>query len=118
MINTPHDLLLKILTTIGYSNNKEEFISEFIININLQSLLDLISTLPTNEQEEIKKNLARSANYVDKTTRTLNSYFSKIQIENALEAASKNAIKKYIECINHALSTHQRQQLAKISQEL
>lgn len=112
------DLLVKILTTIGYSENKEEFVNQFMLNIHLQSLLDLISTLPTDKQEEIKSTLARSQNHVDKITRTLSSYFSKTQVQDALEVTSKNSIEKYIEAINHTLSASQRKELAKIFQEL
>lgn len=85
--------------------------------INLQALLDLISTLPIEKQEEIKAILARSANHIGKITRTLNAYFSQTQIRDAFEAVSKKTFEEYIKAINHTLSTSQRQELTKIFQD-
>ena len=113
MIN-PQDLLLKILTIIEYSDNKDKFVDEFILNIHLQTFLDLISTLPTDKQEELKLILARSSNHADKVTRTLSIYFSQAQIKGAFEVASRDSIEKYIEAINDTLSNDQRQELIKL----
>jgi hypothetical protein len=110
----PQELLLKILTIIGYSDNKEEFVNQFIVNIHLQAFLDLILTLPIDRQEEIKLSLARSSQYPDRVTRILVSYFSQVQIQDAFEAASKDSIGKYIEAISDTLSNQQRQELSKI----
>lgn len=108
------DLLLKILTIIEYSDSKEEFVSKFIVNLHLQVLLDLISTLPLDRQEEIKFSLARSSSHPDKVTRTLSTYFSQEQIKDAFEVASRDSVGKYIEAIDDALSNRQRQELAKV----
>jgi len=118
MINTPHDLLLKILKVIDYNEDKEAFISEFIKNVRLQSLLDLISTLPTDKQEEIKAKLTSNANDAVKVTSTISAYFTQSQMQDALETASKDAITKYVETINHTLSVSQKQELANTFQEL
>ncbi|MBI4084827.1 MAG: hypothetical protein HY431_02875 [Candidatus Levybacteria bacterium] len=118
MINTPRDLLLKILEVIDYSDDKEAFISEFIKNVRLQSLLDLISTLPTDKQEEIKTKLTTNVNDADKVASTLGAYFTPSQMQDALETASKDAITKYVETINRVLSVSQKQELANTFQEL
>ena len=118
MINSPQDLLLKILNIIGYSDDKQKFINQFMLNINMQALLDLISTLSTDKQEEIKTILARSANHPDKITRAISAYFSQTQMQQAFEATSKKTFKEYIESIDHTLSVHQKQELAKIFQKL
>ncbi len=113
MIN-PQDVLIKILTTIDYTDNKEEFVNQFIINIHLQAFLDLISTLPIDRQEEFKLTLARNSKYADKIKRILSTYFSQAQIQESFEVASKDSIEKYIKAINDTLSNHQRQELAKL----
>mgnify|MGYP001582613593 CR=1 FL=1 len=118
MLNTPNDILLKILDVIDYGDNKHAFIDEFIKNVQLQSLLDLISTLPTDKQEEIKTKLSTNVNDADKVASTLGAYFTQSQMQDALEVASKNAITKYIETINGTLSVSQKQELANAFQEL
>jgi hypothetical protein len=108
------DLLLQILTIIEYSDSKEEFVNKFITNVHLQALLDLISTLPVDRQEELKLSLARSSNHQDKVTRTLSIYFFQEQIQDAFEAASRDSIEKYLEAIDDTLSNDQRQELVKL----
>lgn len=111
-------ILLKILETIDYSDDREKFADEFIKNVHLQSLLDLISTLPTDKQEEIKTKLSANANDSNKITSLVSTYFSQQQMQDALETSAKKAVTKYIETIDHTLSTIQRQQLADTFQGL
>lgn len=118
MFNTPHDLLIKILEVIDYSDDKDAFISEFTKNVHLQSLLDLISTLPADKQEEIKTKLTPNVNDADKVASTLSAYFTQSQMQDALEAASKDAMTKYVETISPTLSAPQKQELATTFQEL
>lgn len=80
--------------------------------------LGLISTLPADKQEEIKTKLSTNANDADRVASVVNTYFSRSQMQSALENTAKNAITKYIETINHTLSTAQRQQLASTFQGL
>ena len=99
------DLLLKILTIIEYTDDKEEFVNQFIINVHLQAFLDLILTLPIDRQEEIKLALARSSQYADKMTRILSTYFSQTQILDVLEAVSRDSVGKYIPTFNEFSKT-------------
>ena len=108
------DLLLKILNIIEYSDSKEEFVNKFITNVHLQALLDLISTLPLERQEEIKFSLARSFDQADRVARTLGAYFSQEQIKDAFEATARDYVEKYLEAIDDTLSNDQRQELAKL----
>lgn len=107
-------VILNILETIGFSDNKETFIAEFLKNIHLQSLLDLVETLTTDKQEELRNQLSVISDDQEKVSETLKKYFSEDQMQQSLKNAARDAISKYIQSISHTLSDSQRESLAQI----
>jgi len=108
------NILIKILETINYSEDKDEFVAEFLKNIQLESLLDLINTLPSNKQEDIKNQLSKSSDNQKKVAEILEIYFLQDQIQQSLENVSKNAVIKYIQTISQTLSDSQRANLIEV----
>lgn len=113
-----HNILLKILEIIGYSDNKNEFVDEFLKNIQMQSVIDLIQSLPQDQQSQIKKQLSVNPNDPNKAADVLKSYFNNEQIQEALKNASKTAMEEYIKAINPTLSSTQKNNLITLSQQL
>ena len=114
----PRKILLRILDIIGYSEDKEKFATEFLQNVSTQSLLDLITSLPQDKQEEIKQKISTLQNDPKATGDMIKTYFTEQQIENALQNSSKNAVIEYIKAIANTLSEEQKANLINYSQEL
>lgn len=117
-MNNPKNILLKILEIIGYSDNKEIFADEFLKNIQAQSVIDLIQSLPQDKQSQIKKQLLTNPNDPNKVADVLKLYFNNEQIQEALKNASKTAMEEYIEAISPTLSSTQKNNLVTLSQQL
>ncbi len=113
-----HNILLKILEIIGYSENKEAFVDEFLKNVQMQSVIDLIQSLPQDKQSEIKDQFSKIQNDQNKASDLLKSYFTEEQIQEALKNSSKTAMEEYIKAINPTLSSTQKNNLITFSQQL
>ena len=107
----PKQILLRILDIIGYAEDKDKFATEFIQNVSLQSLLDLFNNLPQDKKSQISQNIASAGNDPQKLGEALKNYFTKQQIEEAIQNSSKNAVTEYIKAIDPTLSDSQKQNL-------
>jgi len=108
------NILNKILEVINYSEDKNVFVSEFIKNVQLQSLIDLLKTLPADKQEEIKNQLSANPDNQEKISEILKNFFSQDQMQESLKNASKEAISKYIQSISSTLSASQKTNLTRV----
>lgn len=119
MADPPKDreLLLKILNIIGYTGNKESYIDEFLRNIPLLALEDLILTLLPQTQQEIKQKLADNYQDPEMVAIIVREYFSDLEFEEALKDAAKNSITNFIQKINPTLSDTQREEILKLFEE-
>ncbi|MBI2613617.1 MAG: hypothetical protein HYW62_02500 [Candidatus Levybacteria bacterium] len=113
-----HNILLKILEIIGYSDDKDAFVDEFLKNVQMQSVIDLIQSLPQDKQSEIKEKLAQIQNDQNKASDLLKAYFTEEQIQEALKNSSKKAMEEYIKAINPTLSSAQKNNLITFSQQI
>jgi hypothetical protein len=91
-MNTARDILLKILTATDYSDNREARTDEFLRNIHLQSLVNLVQFLPSEKQREIKQQLSENTNSPEKLASLLKDYFSQRELHQVLENAAKDAV--------------------------
>src|SRR6266699_3846044 len=57
MQQKPRDIIVAVLTIIGYEDDKEAYADEFIKNGEKQAIADAIKALPERKQEEIKQQL-------------------------------------------------------------
>lgn len=117
-MNNHRDILLKILETIGYQDDKEAFVSEFEKNIQLQTIADLIKSLPFDRQDIIKQKLGDASNNPEKVSAVLKDRFPESQLQMALENTAQDSITKYIQSIQKTLSESQRNDLIKVLQEI
>jgi hypothetical protein len=91
-MNTARDILLKILIAIDYSDNREARTDEFLRNIHLQSLVNLVQSLPSEKQTEIKQQLSENTDSPKKLASLLKDYFSQRELHQVLEAIPKFVI--------------------------
>lgn len=112
-----NDLVLAILEIIDYKENKEEFASEFNRVINSQALVALMQTLPADKQKEADEKIA-SADSAEKFTTSVQEYFSKDQVQAALDNAAAQAISQWISSVAPTLNDEQREKLVGLSEKL
>lgn len=117
-MNNLRDIVLKILETIDYQDDKEAFISEFIRNIQLQVIADLINSLPAHDQGLIKHKLGDVSNNPEKISVILKEQFSNSEFQLALKKTAQDSITKYIQSIYTILPEVQRDDLIKVLQEV
>src|SRR5476649_1245134 len=110
-MNDTKAILLKILEIIGYTDDKEAFATEFTNNIQMQSILDLIETLPADQQAGVKQKLTDSANNPEAIASILKEHFTQEQLQQSLQKSAKQAFTEYIQAISTSLSTEQKQNL-------
>jgi spermidine/putrescine-binding protein len=117
-MNDAKSFMLKILDTIGYADDRENFSDEFIKNTNLQSLSNLIQTLPSDKQDEVKQKLTENSNNPEVVTSILTKYFSQPEIQQSLQKAAQDMMSDYLQSINNSLSIEQKDNLTKVFAEL
>ena len=118
MNNNYKDILLKVLEAIGYSDNKEVFIEDFVKNIDMQAVADLIESMPSDKQSEIKQKLIEAQNDQIKSSDLLKAYFTEGQMQEALKNSSKNMMEEWIKTITPTLSQAQKKNLSALFQQL
>lgn len=117
-MNDPKAILLRILDTIGYSEDREKFATEFLQNVTHQALIDLFNTLPQDKKDQAKEQIKSVGDNPQALEQVLKTYFTQSQIQDALQNASKNAVAEYIKTIDPTLSETQRTNLMNFSKEL
>lgn len=112
-MNNIRTTLLKILEIIDYRDNKDNFVDEFLKNLQLQSFLDLMQTLPKDKQQELQKQL-QSVTQLEELNNKINLYFNEKQLKDSLENTARTGLANYIQAIDPSLSTVQKNNLAKL----
>ena len=110
-MNDAKAILLKILDAIGYSEDKDKFATEFLQNVSLQALLDLFNTLPVDKKDQIQQQITSAANNPQAIQEALKTYFTDLQLQEAIKNSAKNAVTEYIKTVEPTLSDSQRQNL-------
>lgn len=104
-------ILLEILDAIGYSDDKEAFITEFIKNIQLLSIQYLIKAMPSQSQKEINGKLFVAGNDYEKISVILQSFFSPEQIHDSIKNTAKDCVMEFISAVHDSLTDAQRNKL-------
>jgi hypothetical protein len=111
------DALLKILETIGYEDNRESFVDEFLNNVQLQSLTNLIQSLPQEKQNELKDQLKSNSDNSEVVTVFLKDHLGESKIQEVVKQTTEDAVVEYIQQITPSLSDSQRRNLTNVLQE-
>jgi hypothetical protein len=117
-MTTARDILLKILEAIDYRDSREAFVDEFLRNIRLQSVVNLIQSLPAEKQTAVNQQLSHHQNVPEKIASLLKDYFSQQELDQALETAAKQAVTEYIQAITPTLSLNQKEKLLRVMEEV
>jgi hypothetical protein len=117
-MDNPKSIILKILEIIGYKDDKEAFVNEFIKDIKLGALSGLIINLPEEKQKELKTKSEISQGNPQELERIINEYFTPEQIQEATKNSSQKMMSEYLQAINSTLSEEQKTNLVKLFEEL
>lgn len=117
MYNRLPEILTSILNIIDYPGNRKVFIDEFQQLCRQQAVLDLISSLPKNEQEDIKQQVATMPSPEVGKQRVM-AHFTNEQYQQALEKATQTGFKKYITDMIFASPPEQKKALQAYLQSL
>lgn len=90
------EIILNILEVINFDGDREEFVNEFIKNVELQATASLFHTLVPGKLEEFKKQAAENSADQEKLAEIMKNYFSVEQMEKAMEDSSKKAIAEWM----------------------
>ena len=105
----PKQLIVDVLESIGYEENKDKFASDFL-SISLQeAMMNLMQGLPQDKQDQLTHRVSLVG--PDKLEGLLLEYFSKEDFSNALSKASSSAIESYLETISGSLNDEQKTKL-------
>lgn len=102
--------MLYILTIIGFTDDKEAAADEFIQNCEKQALLDLLITLPQEQQERFKQQIAGVTDQEQQKT-IIAKYITLEQYKQTLQKASRTASEGLMKEIIPTLSSEQADKL-------
>ena len=107
---TTRDIIIKILTIIEYDGNKEEFAHKLIDMFHRQAVLDVIESIPKENQELLKKQL--SGNITPEMEKTLIlQHVTPDKYLEALKKSAQNILSEYLKSITPVLSPKQSAEL-------
>src|SRR5438046_1432263 len=106
----PRDIIIQVLTIIGYEDNKDTYADEFIQNCEKQALLDLLQALPQEQQEVFKQQIAKVTDQEQQKT-IIHEYIKPEQYQQILQKASQIAFVGLLKDLIPTLSQPEATQL-------
>ena len=117
-MNEQKKFLLKILDTVDFKEDNENFAEMFAELILEEAVYSLIQSLPEQKREKIGKKWDANVNNQAALTSLLKHYFTEKQINEIFEKTASKAIYDYLQSVDDKLDETQREKLRKISEEL
>lgn len=111
------EVLSQILDIIDFSDNKEEFINKFVDLSRQQALLNLLDSVPTNKQVQLKQELSTKKS-LDEVAKEFQNIFTPQQYQEELTHTTNNLLNKYLISIMSSLSVNQRKELKALRSSL
>ncbi|HVZ11706.1 MAG TPA: hypothetical protein VG965_01630 [Patescibacteria group bacterium] len=99
------DIFSKILELTNYQGDREAWVEEAFMAINLNAFNVLIQSLPSEKQTEIQERLKKD---IQNAPQILSEFVSTEQIKEAVELESEEFMKKYLEKVFPTLPPGQK----------
>ena len=117
-MNTTYEtFLIQLLEAIEYAEDQEKFVDEFIKNVRLKSLLNLMETLPEEQQTVMQETLTQATKPED-VEQLLTTSFTNEQRKEAFNQAAQAEIQLFLQSLQPTLTDTQRQKLLELFQKL
>ena len=98
------------LNIINYPDDKKEFTNKFLNTIYLETIGELIKTLPQDKQELISQTL-QSAKTPELLQQAVNNTFDQTLFNKTLQNTSQKVFNEYLQTIDTALTPDQKVKL-------
>ena len=102
------------LQTINYPDNKDEFIENMVKIIYLETINELIETLPQDKQPLIIQSL-ESANTPELLLKLVNSTFNQDVFNKTLTDKTTTVFTEYLQTIDNSITETQKIELGNLS---
>lgn len=108
---TYHDFVYKLLTLIGYTDDKDEFIDRFMQNVQLQSIVNLRETLEKSDQTILDEAIIAAGSDKEKMNQAFRQYFTREQIHELSNETALEEIGGLLEALEDKLTDAQKHEL-------
>jgi hypothetical protein len=107
----PKTILLKVLVIIGYQNDKEKFISEFLSICFKKAFIKCVESMPLNIKNTIKKKIVKVGDNPLKMQEILTEFVPEEKYDEILFAESLNTFIEYLQAVIPTLKENQKKEL-------
>jgi len=104
------DILFKVLTIIGYEDNKLEFINKFFSFIYIEAIAEIGTKLDTETQKKLVEELKKVTDEASQKEIVL-KYFSKAEFDANLTEATKKQFAEYLTVVIPTLPEEKKEEL-------
>lgn len=111
MQSDPKAILLKVLTIIGYQNDKEKFTAEFLSLCFKKAFIACVENLPQDIKNTVKKRLAEAGENPQKLQEILMEYVSTEKYDEILFSQSLDTFIEYIQIVIPTLKEETKKEL-------
>ena len=109
MNQNPKQIILDVLNAIGYEDDKQKYVNDFLSLCLQKALVSLARELPQEKQDQLTQRLSLVS--ADKMEPILLEYFPKEKFEEAVKDASSSTFQEYLETIIPILNDDQRNKI-------
>lgn len=109
-MNDLRDFLNKFLDTINYPDDKQEFINKLLSVIYLETIDNLIQTLPS-ERQALVTQAFQGAKTPDFLQQTVGNIFDPALFNDTLQSTSQKVFNEYLQTIETVLTQDQKVKL-------
>jgi hypothetical protein len=110
MKNDPKQIILEVLSIIGYENDKDKFASEFVTLCMQKAVSNLINGMPQDKQDQVLQRLSLTT--PDSWGTLLSEYVPEENLAAAIKDTSSLIFQDYIKEIEPTLNDEQRNKLS------
>ncbi len=111
----PRDIIFKILQIIGYKDDKDKFVEDFLRIIDQKTMIDCLSLLSQDKQRELTGKLNDNPDY---NLALLKQYLSQEKVEANLRNNAKEVLGDYLKTVFPLLSKDQINSINSFFQQL
>jgi hypothetical protein len=105
------DILYRVLTIIGYSDSKLEFINKFFSFIYIESIARLSTELSLGDQKRLGEELNHAQDDEEQQKEIILKYLPKEQFEEIVAEVSEEQFRDYLGTIMPTLSEEKQMEL-------
>lgn len=104
-------ILFEVLTTIGYKDNKMDFINKFFSFIYIEAIAQISTSLSDEESDQLRKELEDNEDDAEAQKIALLKYLSKEKFDALLTEITKSQFTDYLEAVYPTLPPEKKTEL-------